>query len=455
MRNHGTLPYELYFPSRKNFYIEFSNEFICSGKQPLTSKPKSKKTKFVESSSSQDQKEKKESKKQGEAEQAPPKKDNYKIPKKRKSKEDDSQEKGTRSCDKFLSEEFLHIVEKLTKLTHVTDIVLNKSSIDLIAMSKTSNSWKKNFSAWNAFSKFEQEHVKEFVWPLESSVITDFVIWCVSKNSLAPTTAKAYVSSIKLVHDILDLAFKGGDCKSKIAMLMKGADNIQKLVKIPSNERCSVTINMMNLLSHEICCANWSDVSKQVIWTACTTGFFGTVRMGEILSPNSKNFDRNTTFCWKNVIFKDNSEVILRIPFSKSTGLSGKIVCLFKCSKLSFCPVESLIKLRKMYEKDNVMCPDKPVFMFSSGKFLTTEKLNKVLDSLLAKHLPQGVKISGHSFRAAIPTAVATHPNKVTTEELKQWGKWESDSYKLYTKNDYSSMRKLFSQVENILYDSL
>ena len=54
-------------------------------------------------------------------------------------------------------------------------------------------------------------------------------------------------------------------------------------------------------------------------------------------------------------------------------------------------------------------------------------------------------KITGHSFRAAIPTLISSHPDKNTVSELKDWGNWESDSFKAYEKNDREKRRKLFA----------
>ena len=54
-------------------------------------------------------------------------------------------------------------------------------------------------------------------------------------------------------------------------------------------------------------------------------------------------------------------------------------------------------------------------------------------------------KITGHSFRAAIPTLISSHPDKNTVSELKGWGNWESDSFKAYEKNDRVKRRTLFA----------
>jgi hypothetical protein len=93
-----------------------------------------------------------------------------------------------------------------------------------------------------------------------------------------------------------------------------------------------------------------------------------------------------------------------------------------------------------------------PVFAFSSGKLLTVRKLNEVLELLLRPHLgSQAAHIQSHSFRAAIPAAMADNPALANEEDLKSWGRWNSDSFKLYTRLKLSKKRAIFERITSIL----
>ena len=79
--------------------------------------------------------------------------------------------------------------------------------------------------------------------------------------------------------------------------------------------------------------------------------------------------------------------------------------------------------------------PDKPVFSFDSGKLLTPLNFNNTIRSLLRPHLGNiAEEYSSHSFRAAIPSALAKLPNLASEDEIKCWGRWESDAFKRYTR---------------------
>ena len=65
---------------------------------------------------------------------------------------------------------------------------------------------------------------------------------------------------------------------------------------------------------------------------------------------------------------------------------------------------------------------NQPVFRFKSGKGLTKAKLNVVLKNLLGDFEDENHKITGHSFRAAIPSALAAHPEKSEIADVLEWG---------------------------------
>ena len=169
--------------------------------------------------------------------------------------------------------------------------------------------------------------------------------------------------------------------------------------------------------------------------------------MGEILSLVEKNFDPKTSLLWENVKFLENKEILLYIQYSKTTGFSGKFIDIYPIQNSKLCPASALIRLKKMAEKEGVYEKGKPVFTFKSGKFLTKEKLNFWLSKLLSDFSDENFKITGHSFRAAIPSLLAAHPDISSVKEIKEWGGWSSDSYGLYTKSKRDERKTLFDKI--------
>jgi hypothetical protein len=314
------------------------------------------------------------------------------------------------------------------------------------------NTWKKYCSGWKAWLEFENFVEKKFEMPLAIEDFRTFAVWCSSHRNLSDCTIKSYMYSVSLAH-----ALKGLDCvdynaDKLLKLILNGAKNRRELEKNSHLSRRTVPFSTLLLIGHRISLSNWSEISKQVIWTACTVGFFTSVRMGEILSSNVTNFDCNSTLLWKHLKFFDNNEILMYIPSTKTSKCKGEFMEVFPFPDHSCCPVKTLKKLMALHIQENLFDLDKPVFMFGSGQYLTPSKLNAVLKELLCDIYVPGVNtISCHSFRSALPSLLHTHPSVFSSSEIQSWGRWQGMSYLVYLKLHRKNRRYTFSKIVNIL----
>ena len=321
---------------------------------------------------------------------------------------------------------------------------------NLILHSVTSSTWKKHGSAWSSFSKFCKAQKTEFSLPISVEKMRAYITWAVTDGKLKASTAESYMSSLKLAHTLSNITCMEYGKDRCIQMLLKGAENVDLLKNAKTVTRCAMNIHILKIIGHKIHETNWDPLSKQLIWTASTVSFYSSCRMGEILSENKSYFDPKTTLKWENVHFQENNEIIVQIPFTKTTGMRGAFINMFPIDN-STCPVAAVKELCEMCKKRGFFEEKKPVFRFHSGIFLTTKTMNEILEKLLKELNTGSTKITCHSFRAAIPSAIAAHPDKVTVQEVKDWGKWRSDSYKKYTRQDREKDRVLFYKTLNLL----
>jgi hypothetical protein len=213
-----------------------------------------------------------------------------------------------------------------------------------------------------------------------------------------------------------------------------------------------MNLSTLLLIGHRIASSDWHKFSKQIVWTACTVAFFTSVRMGEILVSHEKLFEAKSTLLWQDVNFLDSKDILLKLPFTKTTKFQGCFIDVFPFPAYPCCPVAALARLKEMAIAEGTYSSDLPVFTFASGKFLTTGKLNLILKELLQDiYIPGVSEISSHSFRAAIPSAIGAFPDKMLVAELKDWGNWVGDSYKLYVRMRKSQRKALFKKVVYVL----
>jgi hypothetical protein len=94
--------------------------------------------------------------------------------------------------------------------------------------------------------------------------------------------------------------------------------------------------------------------------------------------------------------------------------------------------------------------------MYENGKILTTSCFMDTVRNLLYPIIGDYAKmLCGHSFRAGIPSALAANPNAVKDIEIKNWGRWTSDSYLLYTRLKLKQKCELYAKILRVLNKSL
>jgi hypothetical protein len=168
--------------------------------------------------------------------------------------------------------------------------------------------------------------------------------------------------------------------------------------------------------------------------------------MGELLSPGKTGFNTET-LTWDCVKFVSSDSAVIQIKFPKSSKPnSGQFVDIFKISDRGTCPfscLKSLHDANPLAVQQNL-----PVFSFSPTCFLSSNLFNKTLRNLLRPHLGSVVwNISGHSFRAAIPAAIANHPDLLSSDDVCKWGRWSSASYQSYTRLKLSARKAIFNKL--------
>jgi hypothetical protein len=116
---------------------------------------------------------------------------------------------------------------------------------------------------------------------------------------------------------------------------------------------------------------------------------------------------------------------VVNIRFPKVIRSStGDFVDLFEIRNSSFCPFSALKSLAE--RRTGSTDYNRPVF-HANGKNLTQKIFITTVVSLLERHVGNGAKnFSGHSFRAAIPSALANTPDLASDSDIMIWGRWSS-----------------------------
>ena len=329
---------------------------------------------------------------------------------------------------------------------------LSSNLESLLLYSASKSTWNKHCSAWKLFENFCDSYNVKFFLPISAELARAFVTWAVTKKNLQASTVKSYISSLNVAHTLANEPNCNLNSDPCVKMALRGASNIYSLENAVKKDRLPMNIHLLEILCHRISELSWTDFSKQIFWTACSLSFFTACRMGEIVPALERSFDPATTLTWDKVVFLENKEILILIPYTKTTGFDGKVVDVFRINGDRKCPAAAMFRLKKLNEKNCIAMGNKPVFSFPSGRNLTKKKINEVLAKLFMDFTDDKHKITGHSFRAAIPSALSSFPAENSIEDVKEWGSWESSCYTKYTKHEREKKRALFTKIVSCLY---
>ncbi len=207
-----------------------------------------------------------------------------------------------------------------------------------------------------------------------------------------------------------------------------------------------MSLPLLKILGHALASSSFSKYDKQAAWAVFCLAFYGSLRMGEILCHRELGFHPADSFLWADVSFAASDHVILKLRNTKS----GKAECvdIFSYPACSTCPVKSLRKLRAA----STAQLSAPVFTWESGSNITPRELNLLLPKLLEPHIGHAAhQLSCHSFRAAIPSLLASFPELSSSDEVMGWGRWKSSAYLSYTKLKSDQRRKVYNKILSLL----
>jgi len=183
-----------------------------------------------------------------------------------------------------------------------------------------------------------------------------------------------------------------------------------------------------------------------------TLAFFTSARLGELLACREHSHDPTSDLTWDDVHFHDDSLVLIRLKAPKSGDPAGEFLDVFKFPGYNCCPVKCLSALYYKQKEAGLPLGATPVFRFRSGKNLTESNLNSILSKLLSHICVPGQDlISCHSFRSGVPTTLSTFPELADSEDIKGWGRWNSECYKRYTRLRLDQKEKIFSKIATAL----
>lgn len=260
--------------------------------------------------------------------------------------------------------------------------------------------------------------------PIPASESTLILFVTELAQTRAHSTIRTYLSGVRHLHVTQGHGNPLGGTL-RLDLVLKGIHRIK-----PSQKQARLPVTPSILAKIKEVLDRSPGFESTMLWAACCTGFFGFLRCGEFLLPDSTPFDGSAHMAVADVAVDSHQNptiVAIRIKQSKTDQYKeGTTIYLGKTST-EICPVTAILHYLTVR-------PDGqgPLFVMSDLKPVTKRLFICKIREVLAKAGIDASGYKGHSFRiGAATTAAACGLNEGL---IKALGRWSSCAYQVYIK---------------------
>lgn len=291
----------------------------------------------------------------------------------------------------------------------------------------------------------------EEMLPITSNLLKRFVVWASKKDvevakddeSVKSTTLKAYIAGIKAWHMFHDQPYPH-HADAAVKTLLKATKMIEARMNEVERKRPPVLVSDL-VIPLEVL-PERGELGLAML-TVALVAFWGTARLGELLSDNKKKRLPR----WDDLVWADDKSYVRIRLLDAKTAAPGEV------QEIHLQRQHSILDPVSMLEEWFILRPRKTseeIFMVSIDN--KKQRLGKqstigLLRSVWNERRPRSRQLlHGHSFR--IGGASLRWNLGAGKEEVKRCGRWASDAYLIYLRKfsdkDLAKTRKLLKELE-------
>ena len=335
---------------------------------------------------------------------------------------------------------------------------VRKAMVDCANNALTADTWRNNNVVMGHLEKCQEEFGMRFSFPMTTNQIISLVMYLREVRKIKKGTIENYLSSLRYVH-LSKGVFLSCLRPEMVKTLLRGMNHEDLKQRRASPDRLPVTLEVMFLLEMELEDADdWSKEYKLLVWAVATLAFFGSFRVGELLSKKANSIDPEVDLLLRDVrivrrvvnkVKMELLEVSLKSPKEATANIQSIKVEVFE-NDTPLC----LVKAFKEYVRVvGVNRGDSAAFRLPVlGLAYCHTRFNQDLKRLLSKHVRYG-KFSGHSFRSGLSSLLGQAG--FSDSEVMAIGRWSGDSFLRYIKTGRLVRARNSEKIVNFVKSSI
>ncbi|XP_078354436.1 uncharacterized protein LOC144639048 [Oculina patagonica] len=273
-------------------------------------------------------------------------------------------------------------------------------------------------------------------FPASELQLRYFASWLSDQVSFP--TIKLYLAGIRYAHIENRLTDPFADAPL-LHLLLRG---IKRTNGLSSRRRLPITMSVMRQLKGALSAdPQFASQDKLMLWSAFTLAFFGFLRSSEFTSPSSTYFNSLVHLSHSDISFTSDGSLTMQLKSSKTDPFRKGCSIKLAPSGRSVCAVRAMHR----YLAHQPSRSATPLYLFSTGQFLTRDKVTSILRILLQRLGFATERYASHSFRigAATTAAEAGLPSWL----IQTLGRWSSNCYTQYIRTPASILQSVPAQL--------
>ncbi|KAL9976443.1 hypothetical protein ACROYT_G013744 [Oculina patagonica] len=235
-------------------------------------------------------------------------------------------------------------------------------------------------------------------FPASELQLRYFASWLSDQVSFP--TIKLYLAGIRYAHIENRLTDPFADAPL-LHLLLRG---IKRTNGLSSRRRLPITMSVMRQLKGALSAdPQFASQDKLMLWSAFTLAFFGFLRSSEFTSPSSTYFNSLVHLSHSDISFTSDGSLTMQLKASKTDPFRKGCSIKLAPSGRSVCAVRAMHR----YLAHQPSRSATPLYLFSTGQFLTRDKVTSILRILLQRLGFATERYASHSFRIGAATTAA------------------------------------------------
>ena len=234
-----------------------------------------------------------------------------------------------------------------------------------------------------------------------------------------------------------------------LKLILRGIARVGTKARAPL-VRLPITSSLMMKIKSSLSTSP-KDYDNIMLWAACSMGFFGFLRCGEFLLPDSTIYDPTLHLSLADIrLFQASPQwrFDVLIKGSKTDQLRTGTLIVLGATGAELCPVAALLD----YLIIRGSTPG-PLFHHPDGQPLRRQWFVTKVQQALSAAGVQGSCFNGHSFRIGVASSASAAAVPETV--IKALGRWQSSAYQGYIRPTPEELARVATQLAPSSVDPL